>query len=422
MVNRVHRVFVLFLFVLVFVACKETSSQNQTGLLSQDSSVHSDTTINNTYPYWNDELVVYDEEKNEVSRFECAGIPILTNDGVVYSKHVNNGNRKNTKLEFYHYIRGENKSVYIDSVEDVFYEASYATFFAEDHVYMLLTTNQFDDYEKAENYLVDIDLTIHGLQTVRLRNATVPYNYMTKCDDKIYIGLPGDPETLFYSYDIDTGFVQELKNLYFNTKQGVPDPIRHISANGDYVYLYRLHKLSETEYDAYLDTCDKNLKLISSLNITENLVSKITSEDPRAEIRHMVAHFDIVNEYIYYENFSSSRLLLSLTQDNIRLTDNEVFDQIDMPTTQIYRAWQSEKPGDKQLFYQIGTNNMYILDTLRKQVKQVSLSGGDDSYTSYFSMQNRENNAVVMQEEKGSDATKPRVYRMFWVNIDELSS
>ncbi|WP_289835355.1 hypothetical protein, partial [uncultured Phocaeicola sp.] len=85
------------------------------------------------------------------------------------------------------------------------------------------------------------------------------------------------------------------------------------------LYLLRLYMEGENQAKMYIDVFDLNLAHISSLDVTTEITANtLESEDKNNELRQLVSHFDVNNNFIYYENFSITRALFEIQNINYK--------------------------------------------------------------------------------------------------------
>ena len=240
---------------------------------------------------------------------------ILVNNGFIYMQKTENKLSEQGCMNYYYYSLDTHESHFLDTVEDWSYQCSYDDILVKDHLYSVISTgNLYEGTLKC--YLYDFDLSNYTSERFVLP-GTVPYCSLAYLDGDVYIGVIGGEDYYVLKYNVQTRDMTKLDQRHYSEKNDSNDILRHVSSDGKYIYLLRIRTQKGEPSVAFLDKYEKAYDLIETTNITEYLHSPYADEwmlDD--ELRQLVSHFDIKNDYAFYENFSMSRSLINLTSNN----------------------------------------------------------------------------------------------------------
>lgn len=198
------------------------------------------------------------------------------------------------------------------------------------------------------------------------------------------------------SYDIGDKSVSELREYYFDPDTNSGETIRHISSDDQCLYLLRLYMEGENQAKMYIDVFDLNLAHISSLDVTTEITANtLESEDKNNELRQLVSHFDVNNNFIYYENFSITRALFEI--QNINLTDTEQVQskQVFEASPALYKALSTSANNELSIFYEAYQNKIFVMDSVTRQISENSFFVKGQNYRITYMTYDSQGNALL---------------------------
>lgn len=368
----------------------------------------------------NETISIYDKDENLITDIEHFGSITQTDDGFIYSRLASNSTNNVYVMEYFHYIFSTDEHKKLGTIENWVYEATYDSFCKNNHVYMLITTGNAYDFDETENYLYDIDLSNSTMSGFMLDHATSPYNSMTFVNDKIFIATPGRELCFVSSYDIRDKSISELREYYFDSDTNSGETIRHISSDEQYIYLLRLYMEDEHHAKMYIDIFDLNLAQISSIDVTTEITANtLESENKNIELRQLVSHFDVNNNFIYYENFSITRALFEIQSINLIDTDHVQSKQVFEAAPALYKALNASVNNELSIFYEAYQNKIFVLDTVSRQIQENSFVKGSNYRITYMTYDSQGNALIFLDyNDPGSFETMPR--KIYYVSRSEV--
>lgn len=362
------------------------------------------------------EVIAHDAKVDEISH--CGSI-IPINDGFVYSKNVNVSETGECTMEYFSYSLSNNKNKSLGIINNWIYEASYDSIYNNGHVYMLIVTDEnAETIDGKTTYLYDIDISNSSMTNFLLGSEISPYCSMAIMNEEIFLSCPDTTGCLIYRYDILSKRMSIEKEYVFDMDKNSGEVVRHISTDGDNIYLLRLKMNGELNVNVYLDVCDDKLNLIDSINITEYISEfVIETEDPSLEIRQLVSNLEINSSYVYYENFSITRAMFSLYPQINEKSDN--IKGLIKSSPNIWKALTFGKPGNMFVFYELLTDDIYLYDVETQKLLKCHFNVNESDYGISKVMQWGGEIAIFLSPI--SEKTKEDNYsKVFFTNISNL--
>lgn len=369
----------------------------------------------------NEMISIYDANEKLIVNIEHFGSITQTDKGIIYSKLADSSSSKNYVMDYFYYNFSTDEHRKLGTVENWVYEASYDTFSNNDHVYMLITTGDAYNFDETENYLYDINLTENSMIAHLLANATSSYNSMSLFNNKIYIVTPGSEFCYVSSYDIQTGALTEIQEYTFNSETNSGETIRHISADKEFIYLLRLHMDSEGEAIVYIDIFDSNFSLLHSLDVTTDITANtLESESKNIEARQLVSHFEVNNDFVYYENFSISRALFEIPIISLEQTENAKSKQILEASPDLHKAISASSNDNLGIYYEAYHNKIFIVDADANTIRESLFFINDPNYRITYMTYNSQGEVLIFLENAEANNSEKFLPKIFFVNISEL--
>lgn len=364
----------------------------------------------------------YDINDNLITDIEHYGSIIQTDDGFIYSKLAASSTNEVYVMEYFHYIFSTNEQKKLGVIENWVYEATYDTFCENNHVYMLITTGNSFNFDETENYLYDINLVDNTMTAMLLENATAPYNSMTLANDKIFIVTPGRESCCVSRYDIEDKSLLKLKDYHFDSGSNTGETIRHISADEQYIYLLRLYMNGVSNVKMYVDVFDLNFSPISSIDITNEIATNILeSEDKNVELRQLVSHFEVSNNFIYYENFSITRALFQIQSVNLMDMDNVHTKQVFEANPALHKAISVSANDELSIFYEAYQNRIFVMDSVAQQIQETNFFIKDSNYCITYMTYDSQGNVLIFLDYHDPSSFKTLPNRIYYVNLSDFS-
>ncbi len=369
----------------------------------------------------NEIISIYDIDENLITDIEHFGSITQTDDGFIYSKLAATSTNEVYVMEYFHYTFSTDEHIKIGTIENWVYEATYDSFCEKNHVYMLITTGNANDFDETENYLYDINLVDNTMTACILENATSPYNSMTFANDKIYIVTPGRELCYVYSYNIGDKSISEVQKYYFDSDTNSGETIRHISADEQYIYLLRLYMEGEHHAKMYVDVFDLNLVQISSIDVTTEITANtLETENKNIELRQLVSHFNVNNNFIYYENFSITRALFEIQSINLIDTDHVQLKQVINADPALHKALNASANDELSIFYEAYQNKILIMDTVARQIQETSFFGKNSNYRITYMTYDSQGNVLLFLDYIDPSSLETMPSKIYYFNISEI--
>ena len=167
--------------------------------------------------------------------------------------------------------------------------------------------------------------------------------------------------------------------------------------------------MGENQAKMYIDVFDLNLAHISSLDVTTEITANtLESEDKNNELRQLVSHFDVNNNFIYYENFSITRALFEI--QNINLTDTE-----QVQSKQVFEA-------SPALYNEAYQNKIFVMDSVTRQINENSFYVKGLNYRITYMTYDSQGNALLFLDYIDPDSFETMPSKIYFVNISEIKN
>ena len=405
-------VLLLFLFLLLsLTACSD--------------SLPDDTASSALAATMNETISIYDSEHHLIADIEHYGAITQTDTGFIYSKLSADSTEENYVMDYEYYDFYTNEKKELGTIENWGYEASYDTFYSNGHVYLLVTTGNIQSPDKMMNYLYDINIEANTMTAFLLKDAASPYNSMTLAGDKIYIVAPGNERCIVSCYNLEDKSISGVKEYHFNSETKSGETIRHISSDGEYIYLLRLYVKNESDAQMYMDTFDLSMSPVSSMEITDDITANAPTIEKNNELRQLVSHFDVSQNIVYYENFSITRALFEIPTPALPGAIDAKSKEIYEPNGDFYKASGISNSKGIDVFYEVFTNEVFVMDTNASRLQEYTFSAqGQDCYITYMTC-NSQGDALLFlsiadSENPDSSETQPNKNMIYYININDL--
>lgn len=272
----------------------------------------------------NIELPIFDKDHQKIGSITCFNYSVLTDQGLLYSKIPENAPPSATpsELEYHLYNIDSGEDHLLGTVRDWIYEASYEAVEKDDHLYISVSTGEYTERENRLQTIYDIDLSEYKMTPLLQIEGGIPYNSYTIAGDELLVAeLLDTGDTDLIRVDLKHKPAETIVHKYDEKQVFWEDSIRRILSEEDRVYLLRLDWDEKENYSLYFDTCDQDLKRLSSLDITDVCVSvgqEGNREESQNECRQFVGEFVMKDSFFFYQNFSVTNFLGQLKGETLK--------------------------------------------------------------------------------------------------------
>lgn len=216
-----------------------------------------------------------------------------------------------------------------------------------------------------------------------------------------------------------------IKHKYDESNVFVHDSIRHMTATNDNIYMFRLDWNDDGEYFLYMDTYDANLNLIDTKNVNEICVPTDCEMDENSivnERKQWIAHLEVNDAYIYYENFSAIRFLGTV--------NNGIQHLLDLSIT-FSMANEAGQCSDSDLLYityggdqedKNKRNRFYLINADSGNIYQSDFYADDERY--FFTWVCRNDNdkiLLTMANSRYIETDEKLPDRIYYIDINDLN-
>ena len=364
---------------------------------------------------------IYDINNKVIGQIEHFGRMQLTDNSIIYTKIPNAPVKKITKIDYYRYVIETGENIKIGTVKEFVGCADYDAVIVNNHLYSFITTGDFVDIDKRVLKLYDIDLNSNKMSVLSTQKGGFPYSFMTVAGNKILMGKSVPYGNCYVEeYNIDTKETSIILNFDYNYETEVGDGLRQITSDENTISLLRINSESKDDACLYLDIYDHEMNFLRTVDLA-TICSDTEGSDEVNQRCQAVSSFFVLNNYIYYENFSLTRFLGKIEGDSIK----------SIMKTNMYLKMASElvKNQDASVFFQAygtvddtheGGNDLYLFDTVSGIIKKAEFYADYEGY--YFvnaTMDTNDNLLITMVCEDPEPAEKlpPRLY---YINLSDL--
>ena len=232
----------------------------------------------------------------------------------------------------YRFFRqADGSDVLLGTLEDQGYEALYARTELDGIVYTLAVTGNPFDSEPDTLWLLAFDGEKGSMEKYAVSEHGHPYAAMAAANGELLIVNHETTEPArdtVYAFDPNSRTLNEVLS-FTDTKEA---SLRGVCAAEDGFFLLRL-RTAGGQPELFLDRYDGSGKKLSEKALNEALLSAllevqgiITEDDAKSELGMMVSHFSVEDgRYLFYENFSVTRLVLDLETGEALLAKSDLY-------------------------------------------------------------------------------------------------
>lgn len=343
-------------------------------------------------------LFIYNAQNEKIGKIEYDGFAVPINGGLVYSKD----SPVEAEWEYHLYTFATGESVKLGSVQNCYMQPTLGVLLQEHLFFFVITSEK----EGQVLRLMDLDLESHTMSERYSEAGDFYVNSMAGEGNRLLFGLVDGNETYVQEYNLSTNERKTLKSFSFDDIKGRGDAVRFVYTDGDTISLVVMDH-TEDFVQLRVDVYDKEMNFLKSRDI-----SGISERE--TELRQRVLNFVYTNDFVIYQNSSSTRFVGRATDAGLeKCMDTDIlqkiaFDMVLTPSTKlVYRS-------------NYETNDLYLIDTKTGSVKESSFFAENKNYV--FSHIMRGTNGDLLIRMGGSDPSTGQKlpYRLYYVSESDL--
>ena len=383
-----------------FTACEQNQIKNN------ESKLNNNNYSTKEFAFSNESLPIYNKNNETIGQINHYGSLIQTNDSIVYTKIPTDKVNSITEIDYYRYMLDTKQDIKLGTINN-WAQQSTESVCLDEHLYLLITTGEVSDEQNRTVKLLDIDLKNNSIKVVLSEEGGFPYNSMVGVEDKLFIAKVLSNGSCIEEYNIKTNKTQTLIKFDFNDKTTVGETIRQISADENTIALMMLVKEAADSVKLRVDVYDHNLNYIKSADVTD------ISSEPN-ELRQGISNFQYSNGLFYYENFSSTRFLGEISNNQILKTieTNETF------------AMALETENNKtKLFYQSfspNNNYLYLWNMRDKTLLKTEFYADNTKYYIINMTRSSNDDCLITMYYRSNSSGEKLTPRLYYVNLADL--
>ncbi|MBQ4426057.1 MAG: hypothetical protein II882_10050 [Lachnospiraceae bacterium] len=278
-----------------------------------------------------DGLEILDKDGKRLGAISQRASCTAADEGIFYSV-VDQAEYALTGTAQYRFFRlADGSDVLLGTLEDQGYEALYARTELDGVVYALAVTGNPFDNEPDTLWLLAFDTEKGSMEKYAVSEHGHPYAALTAVNGKLFIMNHEMTEPAcdtVYVFDPAAGSVDELLSFADTAEAS----LRSICAAEDGFFLLRL-RTADGQPQLSLDRYDSSGKKLSEKALNEMCLAAllkvqgiISEDDAKNELAMMVSHFSVEeSRYLFYENFSVTRLILDLETGEALLAETDLY-------------------------------------------------------------------------------------------------
>lgn len=353
------------IFILILCSCEDHAKNQKIQDVKQ--------TLTPNASISNEAISIYDINNTKIGTIERYGALVLTDDSIIYNKIPTGSVDSISEMDYYRYMFKTKENIKLGTVKNWSYEAKYDTTVIDNSLYMFVTTGEISDITSRTLRLYKIDLKSNTMSVVFSETGGFPYNSMTAVGKKLLmVRVIATGGSELDEYNTETKERKTLKKFDFDDKANIGEAIRQITSDENTISLLRLKMDLGGKSNLFLDVYDHDMKFQNSVDVST--ISPNSTDATQSELRQGVSSFVVVNDYIYYANFSTTRFLGKINNHSLR-SIIDINPEFEMSS----ESAKSELSG---LFYQSfgKKNDLYLLNYSDGIMKKTTFYADDKRY------------------------------------------
>lgn len=281
----------------------------------------------------NDVLEIADKDGKHLGDILRYGYCSVTDKGIFYPKNASPDN--NLKKEFHFFNPETGEDTLLGTIDNVYYEASYARTEIGDKMYVItIGGDQLDDTPDPM-YVTEFDLVNAKMKTTLISENGFSYCSASNRGGKLLVMNHDQTDTELNDTIIEfdpTINVVKTPLIFALPATMEGDTLRAVYCNENSIYLLRIHAKSQTDFKVFVDEYDSMYHKLSETDVTDILAdavlkSHIVEEDIPNEMKQSVSNFAVIDgKYLFYENYSSTRCLADIETGQQLFEDYSLID------------------------------------------------------------------------------------------------
>lgn len=389
------------LLALSFTACEQNQIKNDESKLNNNDYYSAE-----EFAFSNELLLIYNKNNESIGQINHYGSIIQTNDSIIYTKIPTDKVNSITEIDYYRYMIDTKQDIKLGTINN-WAQQSTESVCLDEHLYLLITTGEVSDKQNRTVKLLDIDLKNNSIKVVLSEEGGFPYNSMVGVGDKLFIAKVLSNGSCIEEYNIKTNKIKTLIKFDFNDKTTVGETIRQISADEKTIALLMLVKETADSVKLRVDVYDHNLNYIKSVDVTD------ISSEPN-ELRQGVSNFQFSNSLFYYENFSSTRFLGEISNNQILKT---------IETNDTFAMALETENNKTKLFYQSfspNNNYLYLWNMKDKTLLKSEFYADNTKYYIINMTRNSNDDCLITMYYRSKSTGEKLTPRLYYVNLADL--
>ncbi len=374
----------LMLVLAIFSGCTDT----------EDGTWQADT----------DELHIYNLNNEIIGKFETSGGIRHIDGGFVYKQtYLSESGR--LKEEFYRYEFSTSESTYLGTINDVQYAAQDFVYL-DNCVYLLEFIGDITESSYPTLEVWKIDLSSNSMMRIIKEKNVSPHSLMVAENNKLLMYWVKRDGSELVEYNITDKKQKILKRFVFDNAAGKGMAIRKMTVDETTISFLVIDCRSEEDFDLRVDVYDHDMNFIRMIDMQK--ISEINTEK-----RQTVRKLQVMGDYIYYENNSSTKFLGKI-QDGSATANNTTKEKLT-------KAFEHSTENN-HLFYKLnekGELNLYLFDSLSGNFKFNALEccGEGNSIASVF--RDNEDNLIISVSSQ-NQTTRKWTDKLYYTNLSKL--
>lgn len=398
--KKILALMIICLLVVNFTACEQNQIKND------ESKLNNDYYSSKEFAFSNELLPIYNKNNETIGQINHYGSIIQTNDSIVYTKIPTDKVNSITAIDYYRYMLDTKQDIKLGTINN-WAQQSTESVCLDKHLYLLITTGEVSDKQNRTVKLLDIDLKNNSIKVVLSEEGGFPYNSMVGVEDKLFIAKVLSNGSCIEEYNIKTNKTQTLIKFDFNDKTTVGETIRQISADENTIALMMLVKETADSVKLRVDVYDHNLNYIKSVDVTD------ISSEPN-ELRQGISNFQYSNGLFYYENFSSTRFLGEISNNQILKT---------IETNDTFAMALETENNKTKLFYQSfspNNNYLYLWNMRDKTLLKSEFYADNTKYYIINMTRSSNDDCLITMYYRSNSSGEKLTPRLYYVNLADL--
>lgn len=272
-------------------------------------------------------VCIYNAQNEEIGQIAYDEEISFVNGCIVYMKVPENASSSQSR-EFWMYDIEAGQDYKLGAAE-CRYCASYESLNKGDHLYISVSSGEYLSTDQKLT-IFDIDLEKRSMTPLLEVTDALPYDSFTIADNKLFLAhtLRGNGNADIIEYDLSEKHDQPVVHTHSECDRVLDHSVYHLYADDENLYAVRIvigesavpgnvylgeeeRKNYKSAYSLYLDTYDFDCNLINSVDISEFCGSHLDTDEFVKDIerRQFITYFFVRNDLVYYNNFSTTRLL-----------------------------------------------------------------------------------------------------------------